>query len=406
MSKLMRVVIIGLILFSAITVYFSFPKEDMYATGADEGYYFLYAKIIAQNGIGAFPALLREYLDTKQAQLFPHPARIGHILMTAFWFKAFPNTYFSLANFSFLCFVLLIMLSFYFCRKFFGKDPAYFYTLLLSCSPILMHSGKRCLQDSSVNLFWALSVWLFLDFLIKKQKYKFILFLISFYLSILIKESSVILMAFFAAAYLLYRFGYKQQVRWSYFAGLVVIPVLAAGLTFMVLLGTDNFIGLIKFISGVHFPGVITNSYSLYNTGPWFKFIIDFLLLSPITALLFIGYTLHILFLRKIEWKQAYFLMFFVIIFAISSSMKYTKIVRFVSILEISICLFSVLALYELFRQKDLRYQIYCVVSSIGLIYFINYNTFIFLFLHNNIYDPVSNFLLYFKNVVPCICPY
>lgn len=406
MSKLMRAVIIGLIIFSAVTVYLSIPKENMFANAVDEGYYLTYAKIIAKNGIGEFPALLREYLNTKDVQLFPHPARLGHILMTALWFKVFPSTFVSLAHFSYLMFILLILLSFYFTKKLFSRDLAYLYTLLLSSSPILMHSGRRCLQDSNINLFWALSVWLFLDFLIGRQKYKFILFLVSFYLSILIKESSVILMIFFVFAYLLYKFAYKQKIRWSYFFGLVIIPTLLSSLTFILFLGADNFIGLIKFISGVHFPKVVASTYSFYNTGPWFKFIIDFLLLSPITTLLFIGYFFYILSLRKFEWKQVYFAAFFVVIFAISSSMKYTKIIRFVSILEISVCLFSVFALYELFRQKDLRFQTYCVIFFTALICFVNYNTFNFLFLRMGIYDPFSNLLLYFRKIVPCICPY
>jgi len=405
-SKLMRALIIAMVLFSIVAVYLSIPKENMFARDADEGYYYAYAKIISQKGIGEFSLLLREYLNSKAAQLFPHPARIGHISLAAFWFKVFPKTFISLAHFSFLMFVLFIILSFYFAKKFFSRDLAYLYTLLLSSSPIIMYSGRRCLQDSSVNLFWALSVWLFLDFLVSKQRYKFILFIISFYLSILIKESAVILMVFFACAYLLYKFGYKQDIRWSYFFGLLFIPVLLSGLTFTLILGWDNFIGLIKFISGVHFPVVVINSYSLYNTGPWFKFIIDFLLLSPITTLLFIGYFFHTLILRKFDWKQAYFLTFFLIIFAISSSMKYTKIIRFVSILEISVCLFSVSALYELFRQKSLRHQTYCVVLAVMLISLINYSSFTYLFFRLGIYDPISNFLLYARKMVPCICPH
>ncbi|MEW6008110.1 MAG: glycosyltransferase family 39 protein [Candidatus Omnitrophota bacterium] len=403
MSIIMRTVVLALILFSIFTVYLSMPRENEFAHRADEGHYFMYAKIIKEKGISQFPLLWEYHLSDKIAQQFPNPAsRFGHILITSFWFKIFPNTFVSLAHFSFLCYILLIIVCFYFIKKFFDQDIAYISTLLLSSSPIIMYSGRRCLQDSTVNLSWALSVWLFFDFLVNKRKTKFVTFVIVYSLTITIKESAIALLPFFVLSYLLYRYKYKQDISYSYLLWLFVAPLIIVGGAYLFLFnGLDNLVSLIRFIAGVHFPVTMTNTYSLFGMGPWYKYVIDYLILNPIATLLFIGYFFYILFTKRFDWKVTYFLVSFVIIFVLFSSMKYTKIVRFIAVLDFVIGLFAALALYELFRQKNKDYQSYFVILAAVFIFCVNYVNVLDLFFNFNIYDPISYVLLAVKNIVP-----
>jgi len=395
MSRIFRITALCLILFSVFTVFYTTPGEDSFAKQADEGYYFMYAKTIKDMGIGQFPILLKHYLSNKVVQLFPHPSRIGHILMTALWFEIFPNTFLSLARFSFFCFILFLIISFFFAKKYFGRDFAYLYTLLLSSNPLIMTSGRRALQDSNVNLFWALSIWFFLDFLIVKKRSKFIIFLLVYSISITVKESSLALLVFFVVAFLIYKYKYNREISNRYLLGIIFIPSFMVGATYIFLLkGFGNVIALLNFVLGAHFTKVVTNSYSLFCSGPWYKYIIDYLLISPLTTLLTIGYFFHQLFIRKFEWKITYFMLFLAIIFAIFSSMKYTKIVRFVMSLDIAISLFTVLAIYNLFNAKENKYKMYCIFIIVICIFFMNYRNFLYLFYQINIYDPVSYWLL------------
>jgi 4-amino-4-deoxy-L-arabinose transferase-like glycosyltransferase len=324
--------------------------------------------------------------------------------MTALWLKVFPNNFVSLARFSFFCFVLFLIISFYFSKKYFGQDLAYLYVLLLSCSPLTMTLGRRALSDINANLFWTLSVWLFLDFLVGKKKGKFVIFLLVYSLSIMIKESSVVLLIFFVFSFLLYRYKYKQEISNLYLLGLFLGPIFLVGGSYIFLLnGLSNFISLIKTLLNLHFgTGTQTSEYALlFCTGPWYKYIIDYLLLTPFTTILFIGYFFHILFSRKFDWKIMYFMIYFVIIFAVFSSARYTKVVRLVVNLDIVISLFATLALYELFRHKDKQRQTYLVLTAAVVIFFMNYLNFLYLFCTQNIYDPVSYLLLRAKKIIP-----
>lgn len=401
-DKLVRLASICLILFSIFMVYVTALKEEEFMHAADEGQYFRYADIVSKEGLSQLPVLLQYYLSDTTEQLFPNPARIGHVLMTALWFKIFPNTYVSLAFFSLLCFVSLLAVFLYFSTKFFGRQIGWLSTLVLSCSPLLMSSGRRVLQDSNLNLFWGLTVWLFLDFLIDKRRLKFILFILVYSAAITIKESSLILLVFFICAFLLFKYKYKQSISTSYLWGIIILPFIFSGALYVFLLGgCSNVVSLVQFMLRTHFPGVITNSYSLYAMGPWYKYIIDYLILTPITTLLCIGYFLYVLFSRKFEWKIMYFMLYIVIVLTILGSMKYSKIVRFIAPLDMAVSLFSVLALYELFRHKRKDYQVYFVLGAVLGIFFINYQNFIELFCVKNIYDPISYLLLLCKGIIP-----
>lgn len=406
-DKGIRAVCLSLIFFALFVVFLNIPSEQKFlisAKGSDEGYYYEYAKNVREGGISQFPIMLEHYLQDQRSQLFPHPVRIGHVVMTALWFKFCPATFVSLARFSFFCFVLLLIVSFCFCRKYFGQNTAYFYTTLLSCSPLLMSSGRRALQDSNVNLFWILAVWLFLDFLTEKKKSKFIIFLLVFSLAIMIKESAAILLVFFTAAFILYKYKYKQNLALAYLGGLFMIPACFIGMIYAICLKSlGPVIAIIKFIAGVHFPraGVVVNGYCVFCMGPWYKFIIDFLILSPATLLLAIGYFFYLLFCRNSEWKQTYFMLYIVGMVAMLGAMKYTKIVRFAASLDMVFCLFAVLALYALLRRRDEDKQACFVLIAVICIFFLNLKNFIHLFLTCNIYDPVSYFLLAAKNIIP-----
>lgn len=391
-----------LIIFSVFAVFSTIPHEDQYYKYADEGYYFMYAKAIKDKGLGQFPVLFEHHMNDKVAQLFPHPARIGHVMLTALWFKIFPNTFVWLARFSFFCFVLFLLVSFYFSGKFFGRQIAYLYTVLLSSSPLIMASGRRALQDACVNLFWCLAVWFFLDFLTSRKRSKFIFFLAAYSFSITLKESSMILFVFFALGFLLYKYKYKVEISNWYLAGVTFIPVLAVGLAYVLLIkGPANVFTLFKFILSVHFPSAITNSYSLFGRGPWYKYIIDYILVTPITSVLCIGYLFYFFVSRKFEEKITYFMLFFLVIFSIFGNLKYTKIIRFVSILEISVSLFAVFMLQQLFRQKNENFERYCVFAAVLIIFLVNYSGFLYLFVERDIYDPISVWLLKAREIIP-----
>ncbi len=403
MNKFHYAIIIFLVFVSILSVYFFIPSEDSFMKRADEGYYFIFASRVAERGLSQFPALIKSYASNTELHLYPPPSRVGHILLTALWLKLFGYSFVNLARFSFFCYVLFILVCFYFSLKLFGRDLAFPFALLSASSPLVMAMGKRAHLDSNANLFWALCIWIFLGFLITKKKSKFIIFLIVYSVCISIKESSAFLLVFFVMYFLIHKYYFKNAISNNYLLGIIFIPPILIGISYLVLFGGFyNFLSLIKGLLDTHFGSVKFSQYAvLFCTGPWYRYIIDYLLLSPVTTLLFLGYLGYILISRKWEDKILYFFLYFITVFGIFSNLKYSKVVRFVINLDMVISLFSVFMLYELFRQKNKRYQTYFVLMGVIVIFFVNYHNFLYLFCNRNIYDPVSYWLLQAKKIIP-----
>ncbi|KPK42673.1 MAG: hypothetical protein AMJ78_01655 [Omnitrophica WOR_2 bacterium SM23_29] len=402
MNPLFRVVIICLILFSVLSVYVTIPTEENFAKTADEGYYFIFASLVNEGGVSQFPFLAKTYIDNKEARLFPTPLRIGHILSTALWFKLFPNTLVSLAQFSLFCFILFLVVSFYFARRNFNRDVAYLFTLLLSSSPLMMVMGRRALSEMHGNLLWALVIWLFLDFLRKENKIKYFIFLLAYSYSITVRESSIALLLFFALFFFIHKYAYKKSISGAYLLGIAFVPLFLLSTAYVILFqGVGNVLRIVGATLNVHF-GIQTSTYALlFCTGPWYRYIVDYLLLSPVTTLLFTGYFCYTTLIRNFEWKTTYFMIYFTLVFIIFSFFRYSKVVRFVINLDMVIALFSVKLLYELFRQKDEQRQTYFVFVTIVALFIINYLSFIDLFCIKGIYDPISHNLLSARKFIP-----
>ena len=226
MPRLFYLVALSLIVFSILTVFAAIPAEYDFFKDADEEYYFRYANAILKNGLKEFPILLKWYVENKEAQIHPNPMRVGYLLAAVLSFKTFGAIFSSLAYLSFFSFLLFLFVSFYFSKKYFGKDIALLYTLLLSSSPLMMAMARRALSDSFGNLFWGFVIWLLFDFLIQKNRIQYILFLLLCAFCIMIRESSIILVLFFALFFCLYKYIYKKDISNIYLWGIIFIPIL------------------------------------------------------------------------------------------------------------------------------------------------------------------------------------
>lgn len=362
----------------------------------------MYADSIARGGFRQFPLLVKDYAQNTTAHLYPSPMRIMHILLTSGWIRIFGATFVSLARFSLFCFILFLIISFFFCRKYFDKDKAYFYLLLLSCSPLNMAMAKRALSDSSGNLFCCLAIWLFFIFLQKPGRVKYFLFLSALYSTVLIRESYLTLLAFFVIFFLAHKYFYKNKISNLYLFGMVVGLPAAVFITYLLFFGglqnTAAFLGVRFAHHFIDRPSIYGYSFC---SGPWYKYIVDFLLLEPVTMLLFIGYFFYLVVTRDIEWKKMFFSVYFLLSMVVLSNIKYGKIVRFGINLEVVINLFAVLMLYELFKRKDGTYNTDWIFRLALFISFLNLFNFLNMFYIHNIYDPVSYSLLSAEKFIP-----
>ncbi len=375
------------------------PKEENFAKGADEGHYLAYSKYLSENGIKSYPKLFEEHVKNKENWIWPSPLRVGYFLLSSFWFKIFGPGFRSLANLSFICYILFLLFSLYFSNRYFGKGVSSLFVLLLAFSPLTMAMAKRALSDSMGNMFIALSIWLFLSFLTDKKIFNFILFLLFYVFSVLIREQSILLILFFSICFLIYKYIYKADIPKIYFPAIIFVPIFSIGLIWLI--SSQSFSNLVTMIKlTCYLPTV--NQYSiLFCRGPWFRYIIDYLLISPFVTILALSFVIYSLTNREIfkDYKISYFLILFFILYLLLSSFDYNKNIRYAIALDMIMRLFAVFMLKEIFKKS--RFMTDFVFVTILFLCFFDYLSFMDLFCQKNIYDPISFVLLKVRQFIP-----
>ncbi|MFH0855027.1 MAG: glycosyltransferase family 39 protein [Candidatus Omnitrophota bacterium] len=388
--------VLFLIIAVAITLVSLTFKNIHFAASADEGYYFSYASSIADRGVSGFSALFQGYLENQRHWLYPNPLRVGFIGLSAIWLKITGVSFMNMAYLSLAFFVLFLLTSYYFSRRYLGEKMALLFVTLLAFSPIQLAMSRRALMDSAVNFFSYLSIWLFWDFLKKKGRLKLIFFIGAYSFSILVKETALLLAVSFLILLLVDRFVYKNKCSLKEFSSVLLLPPFIA-LAAYALLGCLPYIfDTVKII--LNSPQA--NSYALlFGSGPWYRYLIDYMVLSPWVVILSIGFIFYFILDKANNELAAYFVVIFLVNLALFNF--FTKNLRYVMILDLPLRLFSLLML-NIVANKFFPRQAIKIVSALAIVLVLSdYLNFYHLFVQESIYDPVSFYLLKARRIIP-----
>ncbi|MBL7070877.1 MAG: glycosyltransferase family 39 protein [Candidatus Omnitrophica bacterium] len=374
-------------------------QEVVYRNKHDEGYYLKYAAYISNNGLGGFRSLARDYIDNEEHWIFPNPLRIGLISVSALWVRLLGESFYSLSHLSFIAYLLFIAISYYFCRRIFGKEKAILLALLLAFSPLNMAMSRRALSESVTVFFMALTVWLFLDMmLMNKSRSRRIFFVIIFSYSILVKETNCLLAIPFIVYMMVHKFYFRNDLKPADILCVLIYPALLAGSIYTIVFGNPFYIFRIVNIT---LSSAKINIFAIiYGGGPWFRYIIDFMLISPWVVILAIGYIFYlILNFNRADRGEACFLIVLLVLFSLFN--LFGKNIRYVMILDLPLRLFFIMMLYKLaaIKSDKMKYALICaVVLSISLTDFLIYNDF---FIEKGLYNPMSTWLLRYRDMIP-----
>ena len=392
-----------IILFLIICIFISLLSTFAYmryGAGIDEGYYLAYASFISKNGISSYKELFNEYSLNPKRWVFPNPLRIGFILISSMWCRIFGHSFVALSYLSLVSFVLLIFITYYFCIRIFDEQKAILMSLLITFSPLAMAMARRALSDSLSTLFLGLTIWLFLDMIYRDPRLiKKIFFLVAFSVAILVKEISSLLVVPFVIFLLIYKYRFKGKVKSSDFLYISLYPASLVLVIYFIFSG--NLLRIIETLQLVSMT-VDTNQYALsYGSGPCFRYIIDYMLLSPWTIILCLGYVFYLIMnIKSSDAREIYFLVILLSLFFIFNF--FTKNIRYVMILDTPIRLFSVLMLYRLVPERLRGDWRFTAIGTIALlICMVDFFNFKELFIIRGIYDPVSAVLLKLRHFIP-----
>ena len=375
----------------------------IYAAEADEGTYLHYAQELATTGLGGYRALFEEYLGSSENWHYPPPIRAGFIVPTAGLVAMFGASFGVLTLLSLVSAVALVQVNFFFARRYFGMWPGLLIAALTGLSPLTLGLARRALQDSTVTFTMSLACWLLVECVVaeKPRRRAWLLFGGAFLVALLTKETALFLalpMVLFAAARAR---GERSGTKLAATAACLAGATLAA-------LGIYWALGLSPLRLLELFRGTVASSSSvaymrLYGAGPWFRYLVDYLLVSPAPVLLAAAF-LGILVARGRGAVISPATQFFLLLTAtlLFEYSFFTKNLRYLHLLAVPLSVFAALAIVEcaaLFSTAGKR-RVFLALAASGVLFFelVSFDT---LFLEGQVYDPITFHLLRARGILP-----
>jgi 4-amino-4-deoxy-L-arabinose transferase-like glycosyltransferase len=394
-GRYVPIFVVTAILVAGSILRFSMPPVKDYRTGADEGYYLRYAISAANEGIRSLRGLADGYLADKGEHIFPSPIRAGHIVVTAAWMKLINRYDFQALSWISAVFSILTMIVGYLmARRLFDGTVATFSMALFAVSPISLAMSRRALQDSSVAFFVVLSAYLFYLMLTDRRPIYKALFAVSFYMAVIVKESSVVLSAFFVF-YILWNRAFLDRGSAVLGPLLAVIAAIAAALaTFTAVTGSPK---ALASLASIILTSPATNEYAVrFQSGGLERYIKDFFLVSPAVLILGVAYCLQYFVRQDDRYAGQFFLIVFFIVGYIGFSF-FSKNLRYVLALDVPLRIMAS-ALCVRSASYIPRWGAPIAASACLFLCATDLSLFNYYFLVHSIYDPVTaNFAALWK---------
>ena len=364
----------------------------------DELFYVRYATRVSADGLSQFTPLAREYASNPSSWVFPNPLRVLYILLTALGCRlAEACSGATVAAVSLISGIALVLLTLVIAWRMFGERVALLSGLLATVSPLQLALSRRAWQDGVFSLTVLLALWAFWERGRSLGKGWDILLGCALLAALLTKESAVILLLAMLGAVLFqhwWRGSGTVPLNRSILAALL-LPLPLAALILLALIPDPSL--LIQVYRGWLWA-TGAGAYAIaYSQGPWFRYLIDFLLLSPLTTLLAVGYY----FGPAVELKDRFLGHSMLILFLLFSLLA-LKNVRYVSFLDIPMRILAVLTLTSLSRRPAIaRVGERGLVLAAFLLAAYDFSLFNVIFVGGGVYDPVTATLAKAERMIP-----
>jgi 4-amino-4-deoxy-L-arabinose transferase-like glycosyltransferase len=397
-SNKARRLLIGLVIVALVGVALRvYPSSSFQKIGYDEALYRQYVSELTRTGISAYPAFAEHYVELQKslpAAVLP-PTRFLYIFTAYLWHQVTGATALvSLHNVSCAFSILLLLLATGFAWRLGGLRIALCVTALMSCAPTQIHMAQHALIDGFFAFWATLSLWFVWENLRRPNNWLWLTcYTFSLVLLVLTKENAmfvyVALVALLAANRWL-KFGQitRALVLLTFVGPLIGVAVLV------------NLCGSLETIFQVYLLLVSKASVLPYaiatGDGPWYRYLVDLMLMSPVVLVLAIGGA----FVLKSIDKAALFLFIFVVAsYLLMANVRYGMNLRYATIWDLPFRYLAVLCLTNVGGSFGKRAS-WWLALSITAVSAIELRQYVIFFVDHDLYELVTGGLLRAVNIL------
>jgi 4-amino-4-deoxy-L-arabinose transferase-like glycosyltransferase len=274
----------------AHSIEFLHPKPKFETLGFDEGMYRGYLITLIDGGITSYPTIVEHYIDL-QARLprsILPPVRFLYIFAAYVWHLIFGTEALDSLNQVASCFsVLTLGLAGLFAWRLKNKEWALAVLALMSVAPTQIHMSQHALVDGFFT-FWALlCLWALWENLRAPRDWRWLaIYVLGLSALVTTKENSFFVWVAMVTLILANRWLQFGKVTRELLVATIVGPLLGVVILIFLAGGIDHLITTYQLSVSKNFdlPYAI-----LTGDGPWSRYLVDLLLVSPLVLILAFG---------------------------------------------------------------------------------------------------------------------
>ena len=263
------------------------PQPAFNKIGFDEGLYREYVNALSKGGLGSYPDIVEGYIDVQKklpGSILP-PLRFLYIFTAYIWHsllgsESLEALYQVAAFFSMLTLALATL----FVWRIRGPTWATAIAALMAVAPTQLHMSQHALVDGFFT-FWALlALWLFWENLQAPRDWRWLVgYIIALALIVLTKENSFFVWIALVALLVTNRWLQFGTVTRELAIATLLGPLLGVVVLIFLAGGIHVFVQSYQLSVGKNFQ---LHYAILTGDGPWHRYLVDLLLVSPIVLIL------------------------------------------------------------------------------------------------------------------------
>ncbi len=376
----------------------AWPSTGSDEVGYDERIYRVYIKMAQKEGIWNYPDVVRTYLkwQEKRSEAVVPPTRVG-FLFPAIAFAGVTGfePFVALHGVSLAASILLLLATAIIGYRLDGGERMLILTALMAVAPLQIYLAQRSLVDGYFAFWAVLCAWfLFESFRTPKKRGWLIAYSLSLSVLVLTKENAAfVFVALMATLMCLWALGMGRP-RLELLVASFLAPALAVVVLASYMGGLGEWLAFYRMFSekSVQNPYVIQ-----FQDGAWYRYLIDFTLLSPCIVALVFG---RIFQLTKEAKADIFWALFLGFSFFAMSCIRYGMSLRFAAYWDEPIRWLAASQLLVFQRRFSPRVGVVVAVVAVVLLATVDLIQYWQFFVKAGIYDPVSSHLLHVLKLV------
>lgn len=374
------------------------PSTKMLQLGFDENYYRIYLMMLKPAGLTTYPKVAQSYIAAQKdmpAAVIP-PTRVTFIAGAYILQKITGvGPLIALHFVACLCTVLALAVTAIFVWRMSGLGASLGVTALMSCAPLQIQMGQRIYIDGVFAFVALLTLWLLWENLRAPRQWVWLTaYGLSLALMVMTKENAAFVFIALAGILAFNRWACFGTVTRALLAVTVVGPALGVIGLAVACGGIANLIGVLKLN--------VEKSYAIEyviktGDGPWFRYILDLLTMSPGVTLLAVAAFFQV---RLDEKRNSYFALFILLSYLVMTNVKYGLNLRYATIWDMPLRWLAFSQLTALSTLLPRRYVAIFLGVSVAILCVTDLQHYYLFFSQNGLYDPVPEPMLRFLNIL------